>query len=452
MTALPERKIAIVRTLVESAPDKVVNSLRQALADASANSALYDVKRVVETEVAERTLRNVILQPIAPMCVGEGDHPHRLTFPSRVLPLLWRGLRAVEGEAIDRVRAAVEDLEPAHVVQETYDKLAAAAAAGLRAQETASFRAAAEACDAARDEGAETLAICLELAPVVRRATERLPDWLAHPGGDTTAAARISYRDAVEIHDEAGPQFFEMLAAQLAQPWMIMRVISAVMDKPTERYLADSELAGFGEHLLGDIDQTIHDIARLDADKGPAAGRQAAKSAELIIQQIMEIENSVDLDRKHGWGARVAKQRASLANVVEGQLRAAERAVIEALPMYAPRKQRVRRQIPRLSAPPDQQLVGRAMTLLAFSDELRATANYGGFSSARNKLVDKLGDYVDHYVEEVLDLVRTGEVEDAAIAAAFLERAATFDGLVRGSKAADLIRRRAHAAHQTDAA
>lgn len=446
MSALPERKIAIVRTLVESAPDKVVGSLRQALSDASANSALYDVKQVVETEVAERTLRNTILQPIAPMCVGAGDHPHRLTFPSRVLPLVWRGLRAVESETIDHARTAVEDLEPAHVVQEAYDRLTAAAAAGVRAREVEPFRLAAEICDAAQEDGAEVLAVCLDLAPVVRRATQRMPEWLAHPGSETTAATRLSYRDAVELHDEAGAKFFEMLAAQLAHPWMIMRVISAVMDKPTERYLADSEMAGFGEHLLEDIEGAIHSIAKLDVDGGPAVGREAAKLADLIVQQIMEIENSVNLEREHGWGQRVGKQRASLATVIEGQLREAERATMEALPMHAPRNQRVRRQVPRLAAPPDDRLVGRAMTLLSFTDELRSTANYGGFSTARNKLVEKLGEYIDHYVEEILDLVRTGDVEDRDVAEAFLERAANFDALIRGAKAADLIRRRAHSA------
>lgn len=452
MTALPERKIAIVRTLVQSAPDKVVGSLRQALSDASANSALYDVKQVVETEVVERTLRNTILQPIAPMCVGAGDHPHRLTFPSRVLGLVWRGLRAVASETIDLARDAVEDLEPAHVIQEAYDKLTAAAAAGVRNREIESFRLAAEVCDAAQDNGGEILAVCLDLAPVVRKATQRMPDWLAHPGSETTAAVRLSYRDAVEIHAESGAQFFEMLAAQLAHPWMIMRVISAVMDKPTERYLAESELAGFGEHLLEDVDEAIHRIAKLPVDDGPAAGREAAKLADLVVQQIMEIENSVDLDREHGWGQRVAKQRASLATVIEGQFREGERAAMEALPMHAPRNQRVRRQVPRLSSPPDDQLVGRAMTLLAFADESRSTANYGGFSTARNKLVDKLGEYVDHYVEEVLDLVRTGEVQDRDIAEAFLDRAAAFDALVRGAKAAELIRRRAHAALHPEAA
>lgn len=451
MSALSERKIAIVRTLVESAPDRVVGSLRQALAETSEHSALGGVKRLVEVEVYERNLRNHVLQPIAPMCVGGGDDPHKLTFPSRVLALVWRGIRAADDdEDITVVREAAEHDTAPHVVTAAEDRLTTLAAVALRAREQADFRAAAELCDQVRPGGAELLAACLDIAPIVRRATQKLPEWLAHPGGETSAAARLAYRDAVTKDDDAGPRFFEMLAAQMAHPWMILRVISAVMEKPNERYLADSEMAGFGEGLLQDVDEALATISDLKADAGPAAARAAAKLAGLIVQQIMEVETSVDLQREHGWGHRIHKQRASLAGVVEGRLREAAKATMDALPVQAPRNPRIRRQVPRLGVPPEPRLVDRALTLLSFSDELRGTANYGGFSSARNKMVENLGEYIDHYVDEVLDLIRTDDVEDVAVAAAYLEHAAVFDELLRGGKAAELIRRRTHAALHPD--
>jgi hypothetical protein len=450
MSALSERKIAIVRTLVESAPDRVVGSLRQALADTADHSALGGVKRLVEVEVFDRNLRNAILQPIAPMCIGGGDDPHRLTFPSRVLGLLWRAVRNDQIDAIAVVREAAEKETPVHQVAAAQDQITAACAAGLRAPEGPEFHMAAELCEKARPGGTEQLAACLDIAPVVRRASQRLPEWLAHPGGETSAASRLAYRDAVTIADDAGPRFFEMLAAQMAYPWMVLRVISAVMDKPTESYLANSEMAVFGEGLLADIDESLRRIGGLRGDDGPPAGREAARLAELIVQQITEIETSVDLQRDHGWGQRVHKQRASLAGVVEARLRDAEKAAIEALPMYAPRNQRVRRQIPRLDVPPEPRLVGCATTLLSFSDELRTAANYGGFSSTRNKMVEKLGEHLDHYVDEVLDLIRTDEVEDVQIATAFLGHAADFNQLIRNDKAGELVRRRTHAALHPD--
>lgn len=445
MTALSERQTEIVRTLVESAPDKVVGSLRQALADTSPGSALGGVRQLVEAEVADRAIRNLALQPIAPMCVVGAEDSQALTFPPRVLNLLWRALRETHGHVIDQLRNDVEDDAPPHSIIAASDQLAVAAAVGVRAREGAGFRAAAEACDAARPDGGELLADCLDLAPIVRRATQRLPDWLAHAGGETTAGARLAYRDAVAVAEDAGPRFFNMLAAQLPQPWMVLRIISAVMDKPTERYLADSELAGFGEDLMADIDQSLGVIGGLRGDDGVPAARAAAQRVDLLVQQLMEMETSVDLQREHGWGLRVHRQRASLAAVVEGRLRDAERATHEALPMTTPR-QRARRPMPMLADPPQEKLSARALTLLSFNEQLHATANYGGFSAARNKLMESLGEYIDQYVDETIDLVRTGETQSFDNAEAFLGVAARLAQLVRGGKAGELVRRRAQTA------
>lgn len=450
MAALTERKIKIVRSLVENAPDRVVGSLRQALADTADESALGGVRRLVEFEVLDRTLRNTILGPVAPMFVGAGDNPRVLTFPARALSLLWRALRQAESDAIEKARADAMEAGSGHVLMANHDHLVAIAAEGLRVRSSPDYQATAEICDRARPNGAGLLSDCLAIAPVVRRASQKLPEWIAHPGGDTAAAARLAYKDAVEIDDAAGYRFFEMLAAQLAQPWMVLRVISAVMDKPTERYLADSELAGFGAAVLDEIDASLALIAGLDPEAGPMRGSSAAKLADLVVHQLVEVESSVDLQKDHGWGQRVHKQKVSLAGVVEGRLREAEKAVLDALPLHSPRQQRGNRQVPRLGVPPEQRLVTRARTLLTFNDELRSTANYGGFGAARGRLLEKLGEFLERYVDEVVDMIRNHEAEDRTLAAEFLEIAAEFSQLVSGDKAGDLVRRRAHAVLHPD--
>ncbi|MEW5685116.1 MAG: hypothetical protein AB1942_09370 [Pseudomonadota bacterium] len=449
MTALNERQIQIVRTLVETAPDKVVGSLRQALADTAPATALGGVRRLVEAEVADRTLRNMVLQPIAPMCVTPEADSQAMTFPPRVLGLIWRALRETSPHVVEQLRNDVDDESPPHTIIAASDLLAKTAAAGLRAREVEGFRVAAELCDQARPGGAEVIAACLDMAHVVRRAIARLPDWLAHSGGETTAGARLAFRDAVHIAEDAGSRFFQMLAAQLPHPWMVLRVISAVMDKPTERYMADSELAGFAEDLMADIDRGLNLIGGLKADDGVAAAKVAAQRVELVVQQFMEIETSLELAREHGWGLRVHKQRASLAAVVEGRLRDAGRVAEEALPMMAPR-QRSRRSIPRFAEPPQPRAVERATTMLSFAEALHGTANYGGFSAGRNKLIEGLGGYIDAYVDEAVDMIRTGEAEELENAEAFLGVAGGFIQHLRGGKAGDLVRRRAHAALHPD--
>jgi hypothetical protein len=445
MTALNERQIEIVRTLVETAPDKVLGSLRQALADTAPASALGGVRRLVEAEAADRILRNMALAPVAPMCVAAEPDSQALTFPPRVLGLLWRALRETSPDVVEQLRDDVDDEAAPHTIIANSDLLAKTAARGLRDREVEGFRLAAEACDAARPNGAEVLAACLDLSHVVRRTLPRLSDWLTHSGGETSAGARLAFRDAVHISEDAGSRFFQMLAAQLPHSWMVLRLISAVMDKPTERYLADSELAGFAEDLMADIDAALKVIGGLKADDGLPAAKAAAQRVELVVQQFMEIENGVDLSRDHGWGLRVHKQRAALAAVVEGRLREAGKVAEEALPMVAPR-QRARRPIPRFDDPPQDRLVERADTLLTFTAALHGTANYGGFSAGHNKLIEGLGAYLDAYVDEAVEMIRTGETEAYENAEAFLGVAGRFMQHLRGPKAGDLVRRRAHAA------
>jgi hypothetical protein len=450
MAALSERKIEVVRTLVETAPDRIVGGLQAALADTTPGSALASVRRLVEHEASERRLRNWVLQPIAPMCVGDGRAPDTLTFPARVLPLIWRGLTARCFPLVEQARAALQEHLPDEPPPEVLDDLLRAAAKSLRARDLPEFQQAADICEAARPGGADVLISCIEIAPVVRTATVRLPEWLARFDESSTAAARLAYKDAVAISDDAGPRFFEMLSAQMSQHWMILRVICEVMDKPTERYLADSEMAFFGERVMGEVDDALKAIGKLDLDAGPGVGRAAGKRVELVTQQIHELETCMDLNREHGWGLRIAKQRKGLASVVEGRLRDAEKHVKDALASQSLRIARMQRYVPRLGSPPEPLHVARALTLLNFVEEVRASANYGGFASARAKVIETLAGYIDNYVEEVLDLIKTGEAESIDNSLAFLEVAAQFNQLVQGDKAAELVRRRAVVARSPD--
>lgn len=447
MAALSERKLDIVRTLVETAPDKVVQGLNQALSEASGDTALASVRRLVETEARDRHLRNIVLLPLAPMCVGDGRDPLRLIFPSRTMGLIWRGLKSQAPAVVRNAELALYDYRPGETSTEHFDRLMRIAAKGVRARELREFRMAAEVCDESRADGSALLLACMDLAPVVRGVAHKLPEWTAQQGGDANIGARLAYKDAVAISEDAGPRFFQMLAAQLQNDWMILRIISAIMERPTERYLAETELGLFGERVLHDIDEALQSIQKLDLDGGAAAAVQAARQVDGITLQTNELETYVSLSREHGWGAALVKHRKSLASVVEARFREAEKYFSQALPVEKSRLKRIRRDIPKLQDPPNETAVRRCQTLLAFASELRFSANYGGFASARTKLFESLGDELDLYVEEVLDMLKTGDAQNEDNARALLNVAADFSQLVRDDRAADLVRRRAAATY-----
>lgn len=442
MAGLSERNIQIVRQLVEAAPDVVVGSLQTALAEAGGDSALASVRRLVEAEAKDRKVRNAVLQPIAPMCVGEGRDKTRLVFPARALALFWRGLKTIAPREVAAAAAELIDFRPGESSPEPYDRLVRTGLNAFRAGEQREFVLAAEACDQARSGGAAAFAACLDLAPVVRRALPKLARWTMHFDKETTASARLAYKDAIAVAEDAGPRFFEMLAAQLSYSWMVLRIISAVMDKPTERYLADSEMACFGSRVMRDIENTLVAVSRLNADGGPEVARAAAKEVELVTMKISEVETFVELSREHGWGRELVKHKKSLAAVVEGLLRTTEKLVAAALPTELRGWGRARRNTPNLSIAPDPAAIRRATTLLTFVKEIRTSANYGGFSAARLMTLEKLGEMLDDYVADVLDLLQSGDAKDDRLARAYLDLAAEVTLLVRDQQAADLVRRR----------
>ena len=279
LVGLSERKIEIVRTLVESAPDKIVGGLHPALSASSGDSVLAGDKLLVEAEADDRLLRNTVFQPVGPLFVGDGTGTHSLVFPSRALSLIWRGLKATAPDDMAAAAAAAAGVAKALAAEQrppdptrVFDSLVLTAAAALRGSDARDFQLAVELCERARAGSAEMLACCLDITPVVRRTLGRLPDWIATPGDDNAAAARLAYKDAVAVAEDAGPRFFEMLAAQITPPWMVLRIVSAVMDKPTERYLSESELGGIPERELKDIDEALQAIAKMDIDGGRKAG------------------------------------------------------------------------------------------------------------------------------------------------------------------------------------
>ena len=446
MAALPDAKIDIVRSLVSGAPDKVVSGLRSALAAAGGDTALAGVRRVVEAEVAERNLRNRVLEPVAPLFVGAGNDAERLTFAAAALPLLWRGLRATAPAQVSGAALLLIDYQPGITNTRLFDDLVERLADEIDAREQRDIVAGLELIESARPGGVRLLRSCLAIAPVVRHATVKLPDWISRTTQEHAAAARVSYRDACRWGEDVGPRFFEMLAAQLAEPWTILRIVSQVMDHPSESYLSGSELAMFPLRLMEEVDVNLRAVADFDLNGGEPAGLAAAAVVETLTLQVAQLEDAIDLAREGGWGRRIHKQKQMLASVVEGRLRELAKVQNAALPSHKVRISGLSVVEPNLQAAPDERQVERLRSLLNFAEGIRPSAAYGGFSSTRAKVMENAAATLDQYVESVLSLVRDYEVADREIAARYLRIAAEFAGLIHDRRAAETVRRRAGAA------
>lgn len=445
MPELSAAKTEILRDLVAMAPDAVVFMLEERLAeDNSGDAALAAVRRLIEQEAGDRRVRNAALAPVAPLFRKAGED--QLSFPTQALRSIWRGLKA---EAPSQVREAELYCLRFNEGEETprcFDELCEVAAERLAEATQPDFAAAASACRQARPEGVEALVGCLQLSRIVRSAAGHLPDWVRRMTSESTALVRLSYRDACNLEADGGIHFFEMLAAQMPEPWQILRIISAVMDKPSETYLASSEMASFANRVFEDIDQQLVKVRSFDLAGGDEAARKVAAAVRRASQQIAEFEDSVRLTNG-AWAQRLATQKKNLALAVEARLKDVGKVVDLALPTQSLRYgARMVKAAPKLTQDPDPVQISRALTLLNFADGVRSEADGAGFGAVRSKVFEALETRMDTYVEDLLDRLRNGEGDPPERLRAFLAAAADIVGASRDEKSAEIVRRRAAAA------
>lgn len=444
MPNLSSYQTAVLRSIFVAAPDSAVCSLERALrGEATRGGSMAAVYDLIADEADQRRVRAAVFAPLMRLCApGRGK---AVRFPNAIIPLLWTALRQAHQELTEDAMAfsAKQSDDPSAV--DIYDQLCVAATAGLRL-EAAEFAVAVDCLNRDQPDGAANFACYLDLTPLARSTLARLPEWVSRMTEERAAASRVAYKDAVALADDAGPRFFELLHANLSEPWLILRVLSAVMDRPTDGYVAVSELARFGGYILDDVDRRLEVFSKFDLAGGRAAGVAAADEVHTAALEIAEFDVSLEISREGPWGRRLVLQKQKLAQLAEGRLGQVEKVLDTALPQQAVRFGKGMRGQPRLNADPDPAAICKAEAMLAFVEHSRAGANQAGYGSARAKALEKVEARIDQYVEDLLELLRAEEVQEPERVRAFLQVSANLAEIAQGEKAGQIVRRRAAAA------
>jgi hypothetical protein len=325
------------------------------------------------------------------------------------------------------------------------NEICATAAEGLETRATPDFAALAERLNETPNGCAQVVAL-LTITPDLREALAKAPTWLGSAGADHAAAVRIAFRTVSDKSPDAGALFMEVLFAAIEQPAFILKLVSMIMDRPSDRFLAASELASLGERLLDAIDRHIGAIQAFNPQRGLEGGVAAAAAADAATLIISELETNLTMPREGVWGARVVRQRRALALAMETRLQEIEAAMGAALPVKMLQLHGKKlRGPPNLTKLPDPRATDKLLGLAALLSGCWTAAQVTGFGGLRAKLIESLDQALDTYVQDVLDLMHSGQAP-VEIARSYLDVAAEVFGLIRDPKAADLVRRRAVAA------
>jgi hypothetical protein len=440
---LSTAQMGAVHRLVQTAPDALLTRLNAALSAArSSDPSFAPVSDLARAEADDRRARDIVLEPLKPLSDASLAAPRQALLTSLDLARLWRLMGAAAPDDLELAARTALVLRIDDPTPPVFDALCLAAAAALRNPEAQGIAASWPEPERAR------LARLLTMTPVLRAALPKLSGWVRNLTGEQMAAVRLAFKDATTADEDAGPLFMQALLIHVEEPCQIVRLISAVMDRPTDRYLAASELAGIGERLLDDIDRRVQGVRRFDPGRGFEGGAAEAVSVHAASSAIREFEQWLVLNKDGPWGARLIEQKRALAQAAEARLRETERAVAAALPLQIGRivAGRAPRAGPRVEDYPDDGLVRRAEGLLAFLDETRTSAANAGFGALRAKVIESLESRMDTYVQDLVERLHAEDGEDSDWVRAYLDVAADFCGMIQGPQAAQIVRRRAAAA------
>lgn len=435
-------QLGTVRKLIEQAPDSMLGRLSEALAGAG-QLPLREISDLVSAEGLERSVRAAAFSPVSPLCAPSAG-PIGLSLPADTLPMLWSALKARSPNAIaDVVRRSTA---PGADTARLFDSVCRQAAKGLREGGTPEFTQLATRLDRTVAEGAKVLGQLLELSPLARRALPHLPRWARALNHEHDGAIRAAFQEAAGVADNAA-LLMELLFAHLDDPYHILRLVAAVMDHPSEHYLAASEMATFGRRLMDDMDRRLEVMRRFDPNRGLEAGAEIAAAANVVSHGLTEFGARMSLSTQGPWGARLQGQRRVLGLNGEARLREIQPAVDAVLPAINSRAKSGKPfGLPSTAEPPNPYLVTRAQALLAFLYGVKTGACGGSFDVLRSKLTEDLTCRLDFHVENLLTELHRAPGPGREPLRAHIEVAADLLGLVQNPASAEFVRRRAAAA------
>ncbi len=195
------------------------------------------IQDLINAEVLDRRVRLRRPAPLVPRALPPRDGPAALSLPYSAPGLTWRGLKAIDPQAVGQALRAGVHLRPDDGTPPVFDELADTRGPGP------ARRGARRSHPCARRwrRGAPPSWSSIAQAPWRWSAWRAGPAAACRSGcapssGDYAASIRCAFGDAVAVNEDAGPAFMEILFGHSEEPHQVLRLTSLV-DGPAGRSL-----------------------------------------------------------------------------------------------------------------------------------------------------------------------------------------------------------------------
>jgi hypothetical protein len=291
---------------------------------------------------------------------------------------------------------------------------------------------------------AEEIALLLTVGREIVEIQTLLPKRVPHLTEELLWALRdIHDRVAASVPD-AAPYVACIAMNRLAHPWEALKLPQLVTHQTQDTLISSTDMGLVGDLLFADIEAHGNAVrsARhpdFDVDWLLENLAQFTEASSSIVKQI-------DMRRDGKWGKRLLKDRAAVAEVMEGFMERAPREVAAMLPVQKSGSFGGGPKVADFSKSVDDEKSERG---LRYARLVAGCANYavgGSFGAAHKEALDQICQHLRGYNEDVIREMRLADGERHHAVERQFELAAALTKLLFSPEEEDLLRRRARAA------
>lgn len=256
---------------------------------------------------------------------------------------------------------------------------------------------------------------------------------------------REFYDRLVATHPDAAPYVAVITMNRLEKPWMALKLPLAITRQTQDTLISSTDMGLVGELLLGDLEEHANALlaarpqAPFDPDElvGHLAGFTAVSDG---------IVKEVEMRRDGKWGQRLLKDRALVAEIMEGFMERAEREVTPALPTLKTGNYAGGPRVPDLHRAPDPEKIHRAICYAKLVAGCRPIAAAASFGASQKETADLLGVMLRTYCEDIVKELRAAEGDQRSNAEGYFNVAVELVTILFSPEEGEFLRRRGRAA------
>lgn len=263
-------------------------------------------------------------------------------------------------------------------------------------------------------------------------------------------ALRKIYDKLVAETPDAAPYVAVIAMHRLARPWEALKLPLSISRQTQDTLISSTDMGLVGEIIFGDIEtygKAVRDI------------RQPAFDPVELLDNLSRfttlssgIVKGVDMRRDGKWGQRLMKDRAQMAEVMDGFMERAPKELSAALPMQKSGSFGGGPKYPDFTKPVDPDKPERALRYAKLVAGCKTLAAAASFAATQKKADEEMCQALRSYNEDVVKELRTAEGPRRAVVESQFETVVGLTAILFSEEEADLLRRRGKAAQQAAAA